>query len=136
MVEKVGTNLLKNKVLLLIISCIFLGILLVVLGNNSKETEVISPQTQEEREEQRIKAMIESINGVKNVTVLVTFDSDDTVSAANFGSSGKNTNDSNSIKGIAVSADGADNPLICEKIISLLCAAYDITDSMVFVCGK
>jgi len=40
------------------------------------------------------------------------------------------------IKGIAISVKGGDDPLLSEKIKSLICAAYDINDSMIYVCGK
>ncbi|MBQ3100841.1 MAG: hypothetical protein IJC50_07625 [Clostridia bacterium] len=77
--------------------------------------------------------MIETLEGVSDVSVLLTFENDVSV---NLSINNDGSSVISEIKGIAVSAVGADDPLISEKIISMLCAAYNINSRTVFVCGK
>lgn len=125
----------KKKHLLLIILLILAGFVLAFIGtavNENPET-VTNPEM---LEQERIKSLIESLNGVSDVSVLLTFSTEEEVNAGSFSNKETNRVQSKVIKGIAVSANGGDDYLISEKIKSLLCAAYDIPESAVFVCGK
>ena len=127
----------RNKIIVIVSAFALLGFLLVFLNSAENKAPISAVNTPEKTEEQRIKALIETIDGVEDATVLVTFKSNEDVRATgSFYSSVQNENDRNNIKGIAISTRGGDNILLCEKIKSLICAAYDISDDMIYICGK
>ena len=114
------------------------GLILVITNNENNEKSINVTETPEQKEEKRIKVLIETIEGVSDATVLVTFQNNDdnTQSVGRFYSS-SDLSDYNYVKnGIAISTKGGDNVLLIEKIKSLLCAAYDIKEDMIYICGK
>lgn len=121
----------NKKTVFLILSIILSGIVLIYIYENP--TKKSDYNCYEQREEARIIAMIETLEGVSDVSVLLTFENDVSV---NLSINNDGSSVISEIKGIAVSAVGADDPLISEKIISMLCAAYNINSRTVFVCGK
>ena len=117
----------KQSKLYLMITLVLSGIILVYICNNPTEIE---ESVYTFNEETRIKNMIETLDGVSEVSVLLTY------SQTNTTLSESEASVIGDIKGVAISAVGADDPVVSEKIKSLICAAYDINDHMIFVCGK
>lgn len=115
----------------IILSVILCGIVLIYIYDNpSTSGEEINYESYEEA---RIKNLVETLEGISDVTVLLTYENSNEVQSS------INLNDEKDyikLKGIAISARGAENPLLAEKIKSLLCAAYNINSKMIYVCGK
>ncbi len=127
--------MIKRKFLFIICVLILSGLLLVFINDNSK-TPAQEKINTESAEEERIKELLETLDGVSDVSVLLTFESEPSIKASTLDNNADNDTTSKEIKGIAISANGGDDPLISEKIKSLLCAAYNIPDRAIFVCGK
>lgn len=124
---------LNKRTVYLILSVVLCGIVLIYVYDNPTQKSVSVYNNYEIYEETRIKALIESFEGVDDVSVLLTFENENSTQVS---LTTNGTNSKYKIKGIAVSAVGADDPLIAEKIKSMLCAAYNINSRTVFVCGK
>ena len=124
---------LNKKTMYLMLSVVMCGIVLIYIYDNPAQQTAMDYSNYETYEEARIKALIETFEGVEDVSVLLTFENVDSIQSS---LTINGTNSKYRIKGIAVSAVGADDPLITEKIKSMLCAAYNINSRDVFVCGK
>jgi len=122
-----GKNFNKT-IIILIISAAIIGIILCLSGGKGKEnvTSVMS------EEEEKIKNIVESFDGVKDAVVLINpgyINDGNTVIAASSQKQEK-------VCGIAVMAVGAESPAVQKKIIDLLSSAYGIQSNRIYVCGK
>ena len=126
-------KLAKRNGIYVIFSLILCGMILVYFYNNPSNTTESEGEGYKSSEEKRIKDLVESLEGISDASVMVNFES---VTKTDLSLSGDEIVAEPVIKGIAISVKGGDDPLLSEKIKSLICAAYDINDSMIYVCGK
>lgn len=89
--------------------------------------------------EERIKNLLSGVAGVKNVRVLVTLDSFESRDAS--GGSGLLSLTGGmgssvylpSVRGVAVACDGGDQPMVRQRIVSLLSAALGVGENRISV---
>ena len=113
----------SHPVLTIIVLGIALGSLLVLSGRENNKSD--------DNDEGKIKAIVESLEGVDEVSVIVSRNHRNSISVFSDG-----TEIDSPISGIAITAKGADSPKIKQKIIELLSAAYSLPTNCIFVCGK
>ncbi len=143
------------------------GLLLVFLGGNewTSSAESLASDTQEGYPEtndyiasleRRVCQLLEAMDGVSEVSVIITPDgTGETVYAQNghyesgiltereYVITDGNGNDKPilirliypKLRGIAVVCRGGSNPILQEKIVSLLCALFDLSANKVYVTG-
>lgn len=118
------------------------GILLMYLGGNARSGDVVYPSRDIElctREiEEKIKVMCEHTKGAGETRVAVTLNcSGETVYSSSDGMYGTPqvflTETSPKISGIGIVCDGGGDPVIRERIISLVSAAWDVPTSRIYV---
>lgn len=115
-----------NKNLLLIGAAVILGVLLILLGGKGL-TDDKDDGYPASNDEIRVQRFVESIDGAGKVSVIVTRAE---------GASGGYTSGGDGeagIRGIAVSASGAADPKVRQKIILLLSSAFDIPTNKIYV---
>ena len=148
-------NKLKNKKRLIIAGAAA-GILLVILSfiipNGEKTSESIEYYST--KLEEKVKTLVSSVDGVSDVSVMVTLDSGtEKVYAQNTEKTEERTvcdyavisGDGTGalelkeiyprVRGVAVVCAGGDSPEIQEKLISLLTSALGISSNRITVCG-
>ncbi|HHW25385.1 MAG TPA: hypothetical protein GXX22_08015 [Clostridiales bacterium] len=155
-------NLKNVKGIWMLGALFFVGVALIVissvdytLGRPKEEpnprTDIIDTSDYVERLEREVAALIEQIDGAGVAHVLIMLESDsEHVYAYNSknGSREYFTVGSGSseepvllrrmaprLRGIAVVCSGGDNPVVQQKIISMLCALFDLPSTKVFVSG-
>lgn len=138
------------------------GLALIVVGSvdytlgrpkeeDPKRTDIIDTSDYVDRLEQEVAALLERIDGAGVVHVLITLESDSehvyaydskngsreylTVGSGSAESPVLLRRMTPKLRGIAVVCSGGDNPVVQQKIISLLCALFDLPSTKVFVSG-
>ena len=144
------------------------GLVLVALGSFSfgkdknEDSEAAEAQKKESGDnldeskrklEAELKSIIESMDGVGNASVVVSFDESSCAVYAQDGTYSGGVLQSKSyvlsegktpimiktvyprVRGVAVVCGGGSNPIIAEKITDLLCALLELNSTRVFVCG-
>lgn len=96
------------KKLLLIVVCALLGILLLTF-DFSAPTE-----SSEEREEQKIKALCEMVDGAGAVAVAVSMEGE-------------------KINGIGIVCGGGDDPDVAHRLLSLISASCDVPSNRIYI---
>lgn len=99
---------------------ILLALVLIVLNGDHRSDGDAMSQTgiHSESQEQRVKLLLEEMEGVENVTVMLRTDSSDT-----------------QVCGVAVICSDGENPTVQEKIIRILRALYGIGSHQISVSG-
>lgn len=92
----------KNNLLVVLLA----GVLLLVIAIPTESSQ--SSITSGTNVEQRLEGILSQMEGVGNVNVMVTFQEDDAV------------------EGIAVIAEGGDNPVVIQNIIEVVQALFDV----------
>lgn len=153
------------KGLPLLVLGLVLGLLLIAAGNigfgstQKVKDETVSSERSEDLDEykkeleKQLKDIIEKLDGASNVSVMVTFDQGSCAEYAQDGTFSGGTatskkyvlNDKDEpitirivcpkVRGVAVVCGGGSNPILAQKIISLLCALLDVNSSRVYVSG-
>ena len=146
--------------LYLLLGCGVLGILLILFGSGEKKAEKVTEETPyntsndelviyQDYLEERIKKLCESVNGVKNVTVVVTLsgtfesvyatewpDGNEEYVILGSGSSASPIYLSRSapeIAGIGIVCSGGANDNVKRELISLLSAAFHISSNRIYI---
>lgn len=109
------------------IAILLLGVLLLVIviptGKSSKETKdntIFEDDTQSENEEvveQKLKNILEAIDGVGQVKVMVTLDNDDEYFS---------TNSRQKVEGVLVVTESGDDPVARDNISKAIQALFDV----------
>ena len=113
----------KRPVIFLLIIGIAAGCALCILGARGQDGGTAT-------EEEKIKAMVESIDGVSDASVLISYSREE-VPAFSTSREGQTY-----VTGIAVTAEGADLPKNRYRIINILSTAYSLPTNRIFVCGN
>lgn len=163
--DKMLVKLKKIKGLPLLAFGLVLGLILIAAGNMGfgssdkvENNEASAGKTEDLEEyrkelEKQLKDIIEKLDGASNVSVMVTFDQGSYAEYAQDGTYSGGTatskkyvfNDKDEpitlkivcpkVRGVAVVCGGGSNPVLAQKIISLLCALLDVNSSRVYVSG-
>ena len=116
--EKLKTVKHIEIVLLAAAVCIALLIYIGVSGSRDEDTPVYTPQSQNMSDEARLQTMLESIAGVGECNVMITYAED------------------GSAEGVVVSAEGANDMKVKLKIIDIICTLLDVDGGKIKVYGK
>lgn len=158
---KKGNSTEKGKLrLYLLLGCGVLGILLILFGGSTKSTEKAAEETTystatdelviyQDYLEGRIKSLCESVNGVRNVTVVVTLsgsfesvyatewpDGNEEYVILGSGSSASPIYLSRSapeIAGIGIVCSGGSNDTVRRELIALLSATFHISSNRIYI---
>ena len=158
---KKGTATEKGRLrLYLLFGCGVLGILLILFGSSEQKTEESAKETPystatdelviyQDYLEERIRALCESVSGVKNVTVVVTLsgtfesvyatewpDGNEEYVILGSGSSASPIYLSRSapeIAGIGIVCAGGSNDNVRRELISLLSATFHISSNRIYI---
>ncbi len=152
----------KIKGLWLTVLGLAIAVTLIVIGSvdytlgrpDNKEKDkpdIIDTAEYVKRLEGEVAALLERVNGVGTASVLITLESDSENVFAYDSKNGSReylTTGSGSsesavllrrmtprLRGIAVVCSGGENPVVQQKLISLLCALFDLSSTKVFVSG-
>ncbi|MGI6202997.1 MAG: hypothetical protein ACOYID_06310 [Eubacteriales bacterium] len=155
-------NLKNVKGIWLLGAGLLVGIALIVIGSvdytlgrpkeeETRRTDIIDTSDYVEKLERQVAALIERIDGAGVASVLITLESDsehvyayDSKNGSReYLTIGAGTSESPvllrrmtpRLRGIAVVCSGGDNPVVQQKIISMLCALFDLPSTKVFVSG-
>ena len=144
----------------LLIGGIALGLLLLFVGSNAKDTEKSTTITEKEESlqelatykaelEKELETLCSAVSGVGQVDVMVRLESGNSIIYASDGSGKPSTVGSGStqtplystihtprIAGVGIVCRGGNDPTIQQKLISLVSTTLDISSSRVFVTGK
>jgi len=153
--EKVHNPVFGMKKRLLPYFCAAIGVILLAvggtvgLGNTAKKTDTTEFSVYTEHLEERIRKLIESVDGIENVTVLLTLDSS---TEAVYGKDGNadyvilSNGDGEEgvrlyeiyprVRGVAVVCSNGDIPRVRECVIRLLSASLGIPSSDIEVAGS
>ncbi len=156
----------QTKGLPLLLIGVAAGLLLLFAGGGGEESrEPASPDPAEQKSEteeylaaleRRVCQLLEAMDGVSDVSVVITPDgTSETVYAQNGRYSGGSLTEREyvildrdgdgelvavkllypKLRGIAVVCRGGSNPILQEKIVSLLCALFELPSNKVYVTG-
>lgn len=153
---------LKNiKGLWLLGAVFFIGVALIVVSSvdytlgrpkeDTPRTDIIDTSDYVDKLEAEVEALLERVDGAGVVSVLITLESDSENVYAYDSKNGSReylTTGSGSsespvllrrmtprLRGIAVVCTGGNDPIVQQKLISLLCALFDLPSTKVFVSG-
>ncbi len=142
--EKINLNsLIKNdKIKKIIIAAGFIGIALIFLStfvnfqfteNKEEETaNLFSVEKYREETQESIKEMIESIEGVGRANVLLTIENSvECVYLENNTTKAKEIEPV--VRGVVVSCQGGDNPVVVQRVLSAVTKALNISTAKVCV---
>jgi hypothetical protein len=152
----------KFKGLWLIVFGLVIAIALIIIGSvdytlgqpkeeENSDPDIIDTSEYVDKLEADVAALLARIDGAGSASVLITLDSDsENVYAYDskdgsreYFTTGSGSSESAvllrrmtpKLRGIAVVCSGGNNPVIQQKIISLLCALFDLPSTKVFVSG-
>lgn len=111
-----GKKLSKTDFIVIILIGVL--ILIVAVPSGSKKTSVIQgdSNSKEDSDERKLENILEKIDGVGEVNVMITTDSDEN---AMFDKKGK-------VEGIVIVAQGAGNPTVDKNIMEIVLALFDV----------
>lgn len=116
--EKLKTVRHIELILLAAAICIAILVYLGVSNKDGTEIPVYTPQSQDQSEEARLEGLLESITGVGDCTVMVTYGED------------------GGVEGVVVSAEGAGDMNVKLKIIDVICTLMNVDGSKIKVYKK
>ena len=116
--EKLKTVRHIELILLAAAICIAVLVYLGVSSKDDTEIPVYTPQLQSQSEEARLEALLESITGVGDCTVMVTYGED------------------GGVEGVVVSAEGAGDMNVKLKIIDVICTLMNVDGGKIKVYKK
>ena len=116
--EKLKTVRHIELILLAAAICIAILVYLGVSNKDGTEIPVYTPQSQSQSEEARLEALLESITGVGDCTVMVTYGED------------------GGVEGVVVSAEGAGDMNVKLKIIDVICTLMNVDGGKIKVYKK
>ncbi len=153
---------LKNiKGIWLLGAVFFIGVALIVVSSvdytlgrpkeDTPRTDIIDTSDYVDKLEAEVEALLERVDGAGGVSVLITLESDSENVYAYDSKNGSReyltTGNGSSespvllrrmtprLRGIAVVCSGGNDPIVQQKLISLLCALFDLPSTKVFVSG-
>ena len=118
-----------NKKVILLAAAVLAGVVLILLSNKATTSSAESDRAPTLSDEEKIRRIVESIDGVSEAEVIITEETEYVPAFA--GSEGKPK-----IVGIGITAKGADDVRVQKKLIWLLSTAYNISTNMIYICGK
>lgn len=129
---------------LIVVLAVACGILLMYLGGaNGGSPDASVPATIEMRTreiEQKIKTLCESTKGAGETTVAVTLESSGEKVYSAFAGAGLSGDDpvclsetAPQIKGVGIVCEGGGDPVVAERLISLISAAWNVPTSRIYV---
>ena len=116
--EKLKTVRHIELILLAAAICIAILVYLGVSNKDGTEIPVYTPQSQSQSEEARLEDLLESITGVGDCTVMVTYGED------------------GGVEGVVVSAEGAGDMNVKLKIIDVICTLMNVDGGKIKVYKK
>lgn len=116
--EKLKTVRHIELILLAAAICIAILVYLGVSNKDGAEIPVYTPQSQGQSEEARLEELLESITGVGDCTVMVTYGED------------------GGVEGVVVSAEGAGDMNVKLKIIDVICTLMNVDGGKIKVYKK
>lgn len=116
--EKLKTVRHIELILLAAAICIAILVYLGMSNKDGTEIPVYTPQSQSQSEEARLEALLESITGVGDCTVMVTYGED------------------GGVEGVVVSAEGAGDMNVKLKIIDVICTLMNVDGGKIKVYKK
>lgn len=116
--EKLKTVRHIELILLAAAICIAILVYLGVSNKDGTEIPVYTPQSQSQSEEARLEELLESITGVGDCTVMVTYGED------------------GGVEGVVVSAEGAGDMNVKLKIIDVICTLMNVDGGKIKVYKK
>ena len=116
--EKLKTVRHIELILLAAVICIAILVYLGVSNKDGTEIPVYTPQSQSQSEEARLEGLLESITGVGDCTVMVTYGED------------------GGVEGVVVSAEGAGDMNVKLKIIDVICTLMSVDGGKIKVYKK
>ncbi len=116
--EKLKTVRHIELILLAAAICIAILVYLGVSNKDGTEIPVYTPQSQGQSEEARLEGLLESITGVGDCTVMVTYGED------------------GGVEGVVVSAEGAGDMNVKLKIIDVICTLMNVDGGKIKVYKK
>ena len=116
--EKLKTVRHIELILLAAAICIAILVYLGVSNKDGTEIPVYTPQSQSQSEEARLEGLLESITGVSDCTVMVTYGED------------------GGVEGVVVSAEGAGDMNVKLKIIDVICTLMNVDGGKIKVYKK
>lgn len=155
-------NLKNIKGIWLLGALLVIGIALIVIGSvdytigrpeaeEGKRTDIIDTSDYVDKLEHDVAALIERIDGAGVANVLITLESDSEHVYAydsrngsrEYLTVGSGSNEepvllrrmTPRLRGIAVVCSGGNDPIVQQKIISMLCSLFDLPSTKVFVSG-